>query len=186
MKFLVCIFISFFCVFAQAQDRKFLSLDRLIDGVTNKRPPYTLLGLAKQGSTEAQLTLAGVYLKEHYDKENTTKASDELKRSLYWFTKAANRGNTKAQTILGTIYCCSNSWNFRAKEGFFFKSTLVEKDWEKAFRWFKKAAARGNPEAQHQIAARNSELEQEARRREEIRQQRRLPHRLGRLGRSEP
>ena len=162
MKFLVCIFISVFCVFAQAQDRKFLSLDRLIDGVTNKIPSYTLIGLAKQGHSTAQLELATIYLKDHYTVEDTTKVSDDLKQSLYWFRKAAKQGNAKAQTILGTIYCCSNSWNFRAKEGFFFKSTLVEKDWAEAFRWFEKAADRGHPEAQYRIAVRKSELAEAA------------------------
>ena len=95
-----------------------------------------MLQAAEQGDTDTQLTLAGVYLKEHYDKENTKKVSDELKQSLHWFKKAAEQGNPEAQTILGTIYCCSDSWNFRAEGGFFFKKPLVEQDREKAVYWF--------------------------------------------------
>ena len=110
-----------------------------------------MLQAAKQGDIDTQLTLAGVYLKEHYDKENTKKVSDELKQSFYWFKKAAKQGNPEAQTILGTIYCCSDSWNFRAEGGFFFKSPLVEQDREKAVYWFKEAAARGNSEAREQL-----------------------------------
>ena len=164
MKFLVCIFLSFFCVFAQAspslygfffgsRPKQFLSLDSLIDSVTNKgMDSRTLLKLAEQGDTDAQIELAGVYLRAHYTKEDTAKSSGELKQSLYWFEKAAKQGNPEAQTILGTIYCCSDSWNFRAKGGFFFKSRLVEKDWVEAFRWFKKASDQRYPEAQYRVA----------------------------------
>ena len=161
MKFLICIFVSVFCVFAQAQDQdRFLSLDDLIDEyipydalfeeLTNEEIAPHILQEAKQGNQYTQLKLAGVYFRKHTLK-NSTSVSEDLKRSLHWFKKVAKQGNAKAQTILGTIYCCSDSWNFRAEGGFFFKSPLVEQDREKAVYWFKEAAARGNSEAREQL-----------------------------------
>ena len=151
MKFLVCIFLSVFCVFTQA---RFLSLDDLIDSTTNRGISLRfLLKSAQQGDANAQLELAGVYFRGHYSKGLGTQVSDELKQSLYWFTEAANRGNADAQVILGTIYCCSNSWNFEAKQGFLFKSPLVKRDWAKAFDWFNKAADQGNVVAQYRVAS---------------------------------
>ena len=151
MKFLLCIFISTFCVFTQA---RFLSLDDLIDSTTNKGISLRFLPqTAEQGHVDAQLELAGVYLRAHYNKKNIEKASDELRQSFYWFTEAANQGNADAQTILGTIYCCSNSWNFKARKDFIFQSPLVKKDWATAFYWFEKAAEQGHPEAQYRMAS---------------------------------
>ena len=157
MKFLVCIFISFFCVFAQAQDRKSLSLDSLINGVTNKIPSDVLNELAKQGHSTAQLELATMYLKDHYTVEDTTKVSEDLERSLHWFTKAAGQGNAKAQAILGTIYCCSDSWNFRARKEFP-SPPLVRKSLNLAWSWLQESADQGNTEAKHQLAVVENEL----------------------------
>ena len=171
MKFLVCIFLSFFCVFAQAQE--FLSLDDLIDNMItgigmDSRTVVKRLKAAEQGDTNAQLELAGVYFRAHYSKELGGKVSDELKQSFYWFEKAAKQGNPEAQTILGTIYCCSNSLDFRAKKGFFFKKPLVYKSYPTALEWFEKAADQGNSEAQHQIAVIKNTLKA----REELRKNR--------------
>ena len=177
MKFLICIFLFTFCVFTQAQAQdQFLSLDDLIaeyipydalfEALTSEEIAPHILQEAKQGNQYTQLKLAGVYFRKHTLK-NSTSVSEDLKRSLHWFKKAARQGNAKAQTILGTIYCCSNSSNFRGNTRRSIrkrlslsnrsplssnKSPLVEERWVEALRWFEKAADQGNPEAQRRVA----------------------------------
>ena len=169
MKFLICIFLFTFCVFTQAQAQdQFLSLDDLIaeyipydalfEALTSEEIAPHILQEAKQGNQYTQMKLAGVYFRKHTLK-NSTRVSEDLKRSLHWFKKAAKQGNPEAQTILGAIYCCSDSWNFRARRGFFFKKPLVDENYPTALEWFEKAAEQGNSEAQHQIAVIKNELE---------------------------
>ena len=146
MKFLLCIFISTFCVFTQADPLsslyELITESRLIEEIDLR-----MLQEAKQGDSYAQAKLAFFYYKEHIDLKNKTKASKELEQSFYWFKKAANQGNVHAQVMLGWAYCCAEDDDFRAKKGFFFKTPLVKEDWAKAAYWFNKSAGQGNPQA---------------------------------------
>ena len=169
MKFLVCIFIFTFCLFTEAQSSIPTSLNQLIEMYAKSGDIYPSplrIVQAEQGDVETQLAIAGVYFRQHSALKKNTKVSLQLQRSLYWFKKAAKQGNPEAQTILGAIYCCSDSWNFRAEKGFFFKKPLVYKSYPTALEWFEKAAEQGNSEAQHQIAVIKNELEA----REELRE----------------
>ena len=161
MKFLICIFVFVFCMFTQAerlseQPDKLLSLGHLINKYTTAnygiKPSPSLIKAAEKGHSTAQLELAGVYFRKHSTFKNNKKASEEIEQSLYWFDKAAEQGNAKAQAILGTIYCCSNDENFRSKKGFFTKLPLVTENWYEAFYWFKRGTNLENLDAKYQLA----------------------------------
>ena len=152
MKFLACVFLSIFCLFTEAQSGIPASLTQLIEMYTKSvgiyPNPHTIQA-AEKGHERTQLALAGIYFRTHVDSNNRTQVSEEIEQSYYWFKKAAEQGNAKAQAILGAINCCAHSWNFRAKKNFFLigKKPLIRENWEKAITWYKKAAAQGNLEA---------------------------------------
>ena len=61
-----------------------------------------------------------------------------MKMAVYWYRKAAEQGNAKAQVNLG---CC-----YENGEG-------VEKDMKQAAEWFRKAAEQGNTHAQFSLGS---------------------------------
>ena len=151
MKFLVCIFLSAFCVFAQANEFILSDKSSLQSSLKEMDSPQVLsqlLQAAEQGDSYAQARLGMFYFRKHIHLKNNTKVSDELEQALRWFTESANRGNADAQVMLGMAYCCGEPQGFRAKKGFFFKKPLVEEDWVEALHWLKKAVDQGHPQLQ--------------------------------------
>ena len=157
MKFLLLAL--FFCGFTQARGIP-VSLSSLIREYTleisaETTPPPYFLSRAEEGDAKIQLLLAGIYFKAHSEIPIADRmaSTEELEKAYHWFKKSAEGGNKEAQTILGTIYCCANSWDFRIKnKGFFFKSPIVKMDWDKAYHWYEKAANQDHPEALYRLS----------------------------------
>ncbi len=94
----------------------------------SKRETYYL---AEHGDSEAQNDLALFYY-QGYDVEFTK----NLNKAIAWWTKAAEKGNAKAQNSLGECY--------QKGEG-------VSQDLETALEWYIKAAEKGNINAQAKL-----------------------------------
>lgn len=58
----------------------------------------SLLSMAKQGDTDAQVILGYQYLTGSPD------TSPSIERAKYWLRKAAEQGDSDAQGVLGTLY----------------------------------------------------------------------------------
>lgn len=80
---------------------------------------------ANAGARAAQMALGGFYYAEH-----------ETAKSVYWFKKAAKRGDDEAENNLGYAYG---------------HGIGVRIDYAKARYWFKKAAEQGNAGAQNNL-----------------------------------
>ena len=78
--------------------------------------------LADWGYVAAQYNIA-----KHYAREN------DMEKAIYWWTQAANQGDTESQAILGDCYSLKN-------------------DFKTAAFWRKKAASQGDPNAQYELA----------------------------------
>ena len=88
-----------------------------------------LYPLAEQGDPEAQVELGYRYF------SGDKGLSEDEKKGLYWYEKAAEQGYAEAQFRLGNKY-----WQWR--------STGIPRDYKKALYWLKKAAEQGYAEAQ--------------------------------------
>ena len=153
MKFLICIFLFTFCVFAQANEFILTDESSVESSLKEMDSPQVLSQVSKaaeQGDAYAQARLGLFYLAKHTAKNNR-KVSKELKQSLRWFKESATRGNADAQVMLGNAYCFATSRDFRAKEGFFFKTPLLEMDCLKGMIWLQKSAEQGHPVTQPAI-----------------------------------
>ena len=89
----------------------------------------TNLQAAEQGYSQAQYTIALMYMKGEATSKN-------FKQAFYWFKKSAEQGYAKAQFYLGVMY--------HNGEG-----TVTDK--KQAFYWYKKSAEQGIEEAQYNI-----------------------------------
>ena len=87
----------------------------------------SLKALAAKGDAEAQYELAGTY------RANSNEAFD-------WYQKAANQGDAKAQTAIGSYYSHGSDL-----------ASAVPQDYFKALEWFSKAAAQGEASAQYNL-----------------------------------
>ena len=85
--------------------------------------------LAGQGHVVAQLSLGSCY-------DNSFGITHDEEKAVYWYTKAAEAGNMKAQLLLA--YCYYTGYEIR--------------DYVKAAEWFRKAAAQGDADAQKYLA----------------------------------
>ena len=74
-------------------------------------------------------------------------------KAMYWFKKAANQGNAKAETALGLIYLTTAYTNNLL--GYQFHNAndiaIATKDYPKALYWFKKAAEQGYANAENYL-----------------------------------
>lgn len=83
---------------------------------------------AKAGDDKAMLKLAYAY----YNGKTGFSESEENKKSFFWLSKSAERGNAEAMLCLGTCYSLGIG---------------VAKEPDKAFEWYCKSARRGNASA---------------------------------------
>ena len=100
-------------------------------------------------------------------------AADDSKEAFEWYRKAAEQGDTKAQTVLGALYGIgkgvprddkkSAEWFAKAAERgdaeaqcnlglIYYEGKGIPQDYEKSFEWFTKAAEQGYAEAQYNLA----------------------------------
>jgi len=86
---------------------------------------------AKQGQGQAQLVLGLMYYTGHGD------MIKNVKRAIFWLSKAANQGVADAQYSLGLIY--ANGADGKKNEA-------------EAIQWWRKAAAQNHAKAQHNLA----------------------------------
>ena len=73
---------------------------------------------------------------KYYNGEGDVK--QDYAKALGWFRKAADRGNAKAQNVIGGMY---------------YSGKGVTQDYQKAMKWFRKAADQGYAESQHNVGA---------------------------------
>ncbi len=89
-----------------------------------------LLPLAEQGQGQAQLAVSLLY-------ERGLGVDQDIDKAMYWYEKAALRGDPVIQNELGLKY---------------FNGDGVARDYDKAATWWLKAAARDHVEAQYGLA----------------------------------
>jgi TPR repeat protein len=95
-----------------------------------RKAPDPLLAKANAGEAEAQRDLGFFYSDRFAD------GVQDCNEGVYWYTKAAEQGNTDAQYSLGLIY---------------YVGQCVAQDYEHAFSWFSKAAEQGYAPAQSSL-----------------------------------
>lgn len=126
--------ILFFNSFLFAKDVKEESIDdaiSLLDSGKLEQAQRLFITLAKSGDEAAQYFLGMSYA------DGSDGFTLDLKKSLKWYIKSAERGLVEAQYNLAHIY--------RLGKG-------VKKDTIKATQWYKKASEQGYAPAQHSLA----------------------------------
>lgn len=108
------------------------------------------LKAAQKGDAFAQYVLANMYLNGKRIKQDNQKAAE-------WFQKAAEQGYAPAQNNLALMYIDTEGlkYDYINLACFHFKGKCVpwdNRDNQKAFEWFQKAAEQGLPEAQDNLA----------------------------------
>lgn len=91
----------------------------------------TLENSAKQGKTDAQVTLGQMYA------DGNGVPQDE-EQAFTWYRKAADQGDVKGQCNLGLSYA---------------EGKGVTKDYAQAVAWYRKAAEQGDAEAQYKLGS---------------------------------
>jgi TPR repeat protein len=85
--------------------------------------PASMLALAQQGDSNAQLNLGNYYATPH-------NAAPDMEEAAKWYRKAADQGNAEAQYRLGDLY-----YNGKGE---------VAQSYEEAYFWFALSSKAGN------------------------------------------
>lgn len=133
----------------------------------NEDPELVIQCLKADSSPESQLCLAQIYYVGI-----DTRVQKDLSEAAKWMAKAADQGNSKAQTNLGVAYLkgegvpldkglayqyflkAANQGYARAQYylgGLYYEGNGIDKDIIEAIAWFKKASEQGYEEAQEAL-----------------------------------
>ena len=107
-----------------------LSLLCILIGYSQQREAKDFIEEAKEGVPEAQFNLANYY-------ENGKGVEQSYSKAVYWYERAAMKGNDRAQFNLALSY---------------YEGKGVEQSYSQAAYWLQKAANQNHPEAQCNLA----------------------------------
>lgn len=95
-----------------------------------------------QGSLEGTHKIGKLYQSTQFHIPNSSLKTKFRKESLSYFTKAANKGYSESQFLLGLMYYVGKSFEPKLGLG-------ITQDYKTAFEYFLKAAKQGHPESQY-------------------------------------